>query len=157
MDVFTKKKRSEVMSKIRCKDTKPEFFVRSALHRLGYRFRLHAPKLPGKPDLVFPKYKALIFVHGCFWHGHECHLFKWPKSREKFWRTKILKNRENDKKVYNALKKSEWRIATIWECAIKGKNRTDPENLIHNVSSWLESNRRSREIKGKADGKKRVW
>ena len=156
MDVFTKKKRSEVMSQIRHKDTKPEFFVRSALHRLGYRFRLHARKLPGKPDLVFPKYKALIFVHGCFWHGHECHLFKWPKSRKKFWRTKILKNRENDKRAYNALEKSDWRIAIIWECAIKGKNKLTPESLINDVSSWLKSDRRSREIKGKTDGKKRL-
>jgi DNA mismatch endonuclease, patch repair protein len=103
VDVFTKKKRSEVMSRIRGKNTKPEIFVRSTLHQQGFRFRLHVPSLPGKPDLVFSKYKALIFVHGCFWHGHNCHLFKWPFTREEFWRKKILKNRDNDQKALKAL------------------------------------------------------
>jgi len=140
------------MSKIRCKDTKPEFFVRSALHRLGYRFRLHDPKLPGKPDLVFKKYKALIFVHGCFWHGHECHLFKWPKSRENFWRTKISKNRDNDKKAIAALQALKWRMLIVWECAIKGKERGNPEQIVQEIEDWLVSGEAYHFIRGQMNG-----
>jgi DNA mismatch endonuclease, patch repair protein len=152
MDVFTKEKRSEVMSRIRGRDTKPEYFIRSGIHRLGYRFRLHVPDLPGKPDLVLPKYTAIIFVHGCFWHGHECHLFKWPKSRVDFWRKKILKNRENDEKVLNTLKISDWRVLVIWECALKGKERIDPKRVIEEVAGWLESGEDYHEIKGRTNG-----
>ncbi len=88
-DVVSRAKRGEMMSGIRGKNTKPELVIRSALHRAGYRFRLHTRSLPGKPDLVLPKYRAAIFVNGCFWHGHDCHLFKWPGTRKDFWRAKI--------------------------------------------------------------------
>jgi DNA mismatch endonuclease, patch repair protein len=151
-DVFTKEKRSEVMSRIRGKNTKPEYFVRSALHQQGFRFRLHVPNLPGKPDLVFPKYNALIFVHGCFWHGHDCHLFKWPSTREEFWRTKILSNRENDQRVLKALKKKGWRVLVVWECAIKGKKRLDSKEVIKKISTWLKSTNILKEIKGRSCG-----
>lgn len=149
MDVFSKEKRSQVMSQIRGKDTKPEKFIRSALHRIGYRYRLHVSDFPGKPDLVFPKYKAVIFVHGCFWHGHNCHLFKWPKSRVEFWETKIFKNRENDNKSVNNLKTLGWRILLVWECAIKGKTKLEPTRLIEDVVQWLESEKKTYEILGR--------
>jgi len=149
MDVFSKEKRSQVMSRIRGKDTKPEKFIRNALHRIGYRYRLHVSDLPGKPDLVFPKYKAVIFVHGCFWHGHNCHLFKWPKSRVEFWETKIMKNRENDNNSVNNLKTLGWRILLVWECAIKGKTKLEPARIIEDVVQWLESEKNFKEILGR--------
>jgi len=149
MDVFSKEKRSQVMSRIRGKDTKPEKFIRNALHRIGYRYRLHVSDLPGKPDLVFPKYKAVIFVHGCFWHGHNCHLFKWPKSRVEFWETKIMKNRENDNNSVNNLKTLGWRILLVWECAIKGKTKLESAQIIEDVVQWLESEKNFKEILGR--------
>ena len=91
-DIVTAQERSRMMAGIRGKNTKPELAIRSALHRLGIRFRLHDKGLPGKPDLVFPKYRAVVLVHGCFWHGHDCHLFRWPKTRSEFWRHKIGAN-----------------------------------------------------------------
>lgn len=141
------------MSLIRGRDTKPELFIRSALHHLGYRYRLHVPDLPGKPDLVFPKYKAIIFVHGCFWHGHNCHLFKWPKSREQFWKAKIQKNRENDKRVLKQLRALDWRVLLAWECSIKGKTRLDPTNMVGNICRWLKSCNKFCETKGRGNKK----
>jgi DNA mismatch endonuclease (patch repair protein) len=123
MDVFTPEKRSEVMSRIRGRDTKPELVLRSMLHRLGYRFTVHGPKnksLPGKPDLVLPKHRTVIFVHGCFWHGHEnCPAFRLPKSRRTFWKNKIEGNRARDLRNENALRALGWHVVTIWECALK--------------------------------------
>lgn len=107
------------MAGIRGKDTKPELMVRSALHRVGFRYRLHDKKLPGKPDLVFPKYSSVIFVHGCFWHGHMCKDFKWPKTRAGFWRDKIEGNVARDKAAMTSLTNSGWRIHIVWECELK--------------------------------------
>lgn len=140
------------MSGIRGKDTRPEMVIRSGLHARGFRFRLHDPALPGKPDLVFPKYRAVIFVHGCFWHGHECHLFKWPSSRAAFWKNKIRGNIRNDTRNLGLLgKKYKWRVLVIRECALKGKTRLGPERILSAASSWLNSNSKYREIKGKDD------
>ncbi len=156
-DVVSPQKRSEMMAGIRGKDTKPEYFIRKALHKLGYRYLLHARKIPGKPDLVLPKYRAVIFVHGCFWHGHSCHLFKWPQSRTDFWRSKILKNQANDEKALNALESADWRVLVVWECAIKGKERLDPQEIIDAVTGWLHSDEYYYEIRGSnVGGKKRV-
>ena len=123
MDIFTPEKRSEVMSRIRGGDTKPELALRSMLHRLGYRFTVHGPKnksLPGRPDLVLPKYRTVIFVHGCFWHGHEnCRHFRLPKSRHEWWRQKIEGNQARDLRNENALRALGWHVVTIWECALK--------------------------------------
>lgn len=129
-DVVSKQKRSEMMAGIWGKNTKPEIVVRKGLHALGFRFRIHDRKLPGKPDLVLPKYNAAIFVHGCFWHGHDCHLFKWPQSRTDFWREKILGNRANDEKALDALEKAGWRVLVIWECALKGKEKLVPDHVM---------------------------
>ena len=113
------------MSRIRSKNTKPELIVRSFLHRHGFRFRLHDKKLPGKPDIVLKKYKTAIFVHGCFWHGHEgCKYFVVPKTRTKWWLKKIAGNIENDSKKMKGLKKAGWKIIQIYECRLK-KNKTE--------------------------------
>src|SRR6476469_8441462 len=98
-----------MMSGIRGKDTNPEMILRRGLHRRGFRFRLHGSELPGKPDLIFPRHRAVLFAHGCFWHGHGCHLFKWPKSREQFWRTKIGQNCERDRIAVAKLRENGWR------------------------------------------------
>jgi DNA mismatch endonuclease (patch repair protein) len=135
-DVFTPEKRSEVMSRIRGRDTKPELALRSMLHRLGYRFTVHAPNnrlLPGKPDLVLPKLRTVIFVHGCFWHGHEhCPHFRLPKSRRAWWKQKIHGNRERDLRNENTLREAGWHVVTIWECALKtAAAREWLENRMH--------------------------
>jgi DNA mismatch endonuclease (patch repair protein) len=108
------------MSRIKGKDTKPEIQVRSYLHRLGLRFRLHDKKLAGKPDIVLPRYKTVIFVNGCFWHGHEnCRYFTVPKTRTEWWLAKITGNCEKDVRASRELKKAGWKVITIWECDLK--------------------------------------
>lgn len=136
------------MSGIRGKDTKPELLVRKALHRRGFRFRLHPKDVPGKPDLVLPKWRAAILVHGCFWHGHDCHLFRMPSTRRDFWETKIRRNRERDAEVRSALADTGWRRLVIWECALKGKVRLDFELLINRTSSWIKGSDPESEIAG---------
>ena len=129
MDTLTKEKRSWNMSRIKGKNTKPELKVRSLLHRLGYRFRLHKKDLPGSPDIVLPKYKAVIFVHGCFWHRHkECKLAYKPKSRVNFWEDKFKENMERDRIKLGELKKSGWNVLVVWES--QTKNTSDLENLL---------------------------
>ena len=125
------------MSGIRGKNTKPELIIRKALHRKGFRFRLYDKNLPGKPDIVLPKYRAVILVQGCFWHGHNCHLFKWPSSRPEFWKDKIEGNRVRDIRNQQALLNSGWRIFTLWECALKGKTRLPFDQVVSLIESWL--------------------
>jgi len=124
-DVFTPEKRSAVMARIRGGDTGPERVVRSLLHRAGYRFTVHGPlnrTLPGRPDLVLPKYRTVVFVHGCFWHGHEnCPDFRLPKSRADWWSAKIAGNQARDLRVESALRALGWHVVTIWACAVKTK------------------------------------
>ena len=136
------------MAGIRGSNTKPELTIRSALHRQGYRYRLHRKDLPGKPDLVFPRHRAIILVHGCFWHGHCCHLFKWPKTREEFWRNKIASNIERDRRQFAALVSTGWRVATVWECALKGRRRLPIEMVTEACATWLESGERELELSG---------
>ena len=126
------------MSGIRGRDTKPEMIIRKGLHARGYRYRLHSRALPGKPDLVFPSRKAAIFVHGCFWHGHDCPLFKWPSTRADWWRAKIEGNRDRDQFVRAELAGMGWRQLRVWECALKGRQRRDPDELLDVVAAWLE-------------------
>lgn len=126
-DVFSKEKRSEVMRAVKGKDTKPEVALRKALFALGYRYRLNVKGLPGKPDLVFPKHRTVIFVHGCFWHGHKCKRgARTPKSNTDYWLEKIARNKRRDKKNAAALKKLGWRVITVWECELKS---LDPAKL----------------------------
>ena len=120
MDIWTKEKRSQVMSKIRSKNTKPEILLRSALHALRYRFRIHRKDLPGKPDIAFSKQKLVIFVHGCFWHYHkDCNEGRIPSSNSKFWKEKLEKNVAKDEKVTNDLIAMDWKVLTVWECEIE--------------------------------------
>lgn len=124
MDVHDKKTRSYNMSRIKSSDTKPELLVRKFLFTNGFRYRLHVKGLPGKPDIVLPKYRAVIFVHGCFWHGHEgCKYFKIPGTRTSWWINKIHKNRENDLKNMASLRQEQWKVITIFECDLKSERR----------------------------------
>lgn len=119
-DVHNSETRSYNMSRIRSKNTKPEMLVRKFLHVNGYRYRLHDKKLPGKPDIVLPKYRTVIFVHGCFWHGHaHCKYYMVPKTRTDWWLQKINNNIANNDKVVAALKKDGWKIIIIWGCELK--------------------------------------
>jgi len=150
-DVVTPEVRRRMMQSIRGKDTKPELTIRSGLHALGFRFCLHRRSLPGTPDLVFPGRNAVIFVHGCFWHQHQCHLFKWPSTREEFWRKKIMTNASNDAKNIVALRKDGWRVLVIWECSLKGKTRLADGEPVLRAARWLEGNSSLNEIKGLTD------
>lgn len=136
VDVVDRATRSRMMSGIRARNTKPEIMIRSLLHRHGFRFRLHVRDLPGNPDIVLPRYHAVIFVHGCFWHGHDCPLFKWPSTRPDFWRDKIGRNRANDHKASEALLVSGWRVGIVWECAIRGADK-NTEGIAQNLADWL--------------------
>lgn len=135
-----------MMSGIRGSDTQPELAVRKVLHARGFRYRLHGKSLPGKPDLVFPKYNAVIFVHGCFWHMHQCHLFKWPSTRTEFWKEKISANHERDQKTIQALRQDGWRVLVIWECVLKGKFKMELSSLINEIEKWLLSDCPYRQI-----------
>jgi len=137
------------MSGIQGKDTIPELKIRSALHKLGYRYKLHDKHLPGKPDLVFPKYNAVILIHGCFWHLHNCLLFKWPSTRPEFWKDKITGNKERDEKNLLLLNEKNWRTLIIWECAMKGKYKLDFGSTIISISEWLKSSDKYAEITGR--------
>lgn len=125
------------MAGIRGKDTRPEMILRRGLHARGYRFRLHVRRLPGSPDLVFPGRRAVIFVHGCFWHGHGCHLFRLPATRQEFWRAKIEGNVARDAAAEGALEADGWRVLTIWECALKGRERLPVEEVLDRAAKWL--------------------
>ena len=118
-DIFSKRKRSEIMASISGNETKPEISVRKFLFKEGFKFRKNVKTLAGTPDIVLPKYQTIVFVHGCFWHGHNCNKAKLPTSNAKFWKTKIQNNIERDKKVKAELKKSGWTVLTIWECKLK--------------------------------------
>jgi DNA mismatch endonuclease, patch repair protein len=149
-DIVSTEVRSRMMSGIKGKDTKPELVLRKGLHACGLRFRTHA-NLPGRPDLVFPKWKAVLFVHGCFWHSHGCHLFKWPKSRDEFWRPKINSNATRDRINISKLLKSGWRVGVVWECALKGRTKLDSTLVIKKCSGWIKSNRKRFELTGAED------
>ena len=136
------------MSGIRGTNTKPEVLLRKGLHARGFRFRLHDRSLPGKPDIVLPRYRAVIFAHGCFWHGHDCHLFKWPSTRPEFWQGKIERNRTVDARSEAALAEAGWRQAIIWECALKGRTRLPTQDVISACADWLQSDRQRLEIRG---------
>lgn len=136
------------MSGIHSRNTKPEMLVRKALHKNGFRYRLHDSRISGRPDLVFPRYHAVLFVHGCFWHGHNCSLFRMPETRNEFWKDKIRKNRERDVVVREMLEDTGWRLGIVWECSLKGKNRIGKEEIVKRIIAWLGSDTRELEIRG---------
>jgi len=143
VDVMSSAVRSALMSRIRTRNTKPEVTVRRQLWARGFRFRLHAKGLAGKPDLVLPKWKAAVFVHGCFWHRHEgCPLFRLPKTRADFWDAKLSANRQRDLAVVRSLLDMNWRVAVVWECAI----RLDSSAASDRLSEWISSDRKGIEI-----------
>ncbi|MGY6410768.1 MAG: very short patch repair endonuclease [Alkalilacustris sp.] len=135
--------RSEVMASVRHKDTRPEMVVRRGLHAIGLRFRLHRKDLPGRPDLVFPRYRAAVFVHGCFWHAHQgCPGFRLPKSRQEFWQPKLLGNRMRDERDRAALLDAGWRVLIVWECAIRQRD------VLPEIVAWLAGGESQGEISG---------
>lgn len=133
MDRLSPERRSWLMSRIKGANTKPEIAVRSLLHRMGYRFRLHRRDLPGTPDVVLPGRTAVVFVHGCFWHGHACKRAKMPKTREDYWAQKIDANRRRDARKRRQLKALGWKVVIVWECETK-----KPEKLIKKLHSALD-------------------
>lgn len=141
MDIWTKEKRSEVMGKIKGKNTKPELILRSQLFRHGFRFRIHQKNLPGKTDIVLAKYKTTIFVHGCFWHYHkDCKEGRIPATNSKFWQEKLLKNVEKDERHIIALKEMEWKVIVVWECEIEKHLEQTLEKLIYEITLQSNSN-----------------
>lgn len=133
-DIYDERKRSTLMSGIRVRDTKPEKIVRSVLHRLGYRFRLQRRDLPGRPDIVLPKYKTVIFVHGCFWHQHEgCRKARRPKSNQEFWNSKLDANVHRDHRNQAALEELGWHVIVVWEC-----ETSHPDNISEKLSNHLQ-------------------
>jgi len=137
VDVHTPDRRRKNMQAIRGKNTTPELVVRKLLFARGCRYRLHVTDLPGAPDIVLPRYRAVIFVHGCFWHGHDCYLFKLPQTRSDFWRNKIDANCTRDSRHVQALLASGWRVLTVWECALKGRLKQSPDVLAARIAEWV--------------------
>lgn len=137
MDIISPERRSALMSRIRGKDTGIEVTVRKGLHRLGFRYQLGGARLPGRPDIVLAKYRTAIFVHGCFWHGHDCPLFRLPKTRTEFWRTKIEANRRRDARKSAELLASGWTVETVWECQIRNLAASEAENVIRDLAARI--------------------
>lgn len=140
MDIFSKEQRHKVMSHIRGKDTSIEKKIRSALHRAGFRFRVCDRRYPGSPDLVLPRYYAVIFVNGCFWHAHEnCDYYRIPKSNIEFWQKKFTRNRQRDQQNRQLYHDRCWRVCTVWECAIRGKDsKKKIEKVTEDIIQWLD-------------------
>ena len=150
IDVVDRATRSRMMAGIRGKNTKPELLIRRGLHARGFRYRLHSDSICGKPDMVLRRYRAAIFVHGCFWHGHGCHLFRMPATRTEFWQAKIARNRERDEEVRVALRESGWRQLVVWECALKGRTRIDFESLMDRICAWVTGSDAEGQMEGEA-------
>ena len=147
-DVVSRETRSRMMSGIRASDTKPELLIRKGLHSLGFRYRLHDRSLPGNPDIVFGPRRAAIFVHGCFWHAHECGLFKWPRTRPEWWKDKLMANRRRDSLVRDQIRDIGWRQLVIWECAIRGTGRRDLAEVMDITRIWISDSCVDEEITG---------
>ena len=150
-DVHSPEVRSRNMAAIRGKDTKPELIVRRELHADGFRYKLHDRSLPGKPDLVFPKYRAVVFVHGCFWHGHDCPYFHLPATRTDFWKEKIGRTKKLDAERMSALLEDGWRVGEVWECALRGRNKLILGQVIRSLEDWLVGAKRCVVIRGKTN------
>jgi DNA mismatch endonuclease (patch repair protein) len=141
-DVFSRKKRSEIMGRIGSENTKPEIGLRKALHQLGYRFRLHVKDLPGKPDIVLPRYRTAVQVRGCFWHSHSCIDGHIPKTRRAYWEPKLRANQQRDARNDRALRKQRWSVIVVWECKIA--SRIGLEREAKRICRVLDANRAKR-------------
>lgn len=146
MDTVDKQTRSRIMSSVGQKDTGPEMLLRTLLHGAGLRYRLYDRTLPGSPDLVFPKFGAVVFVHGCYWHSHGCYRSTVPKSRRSFWERKFSANRRRDSRDVGALNTLGWRVMVVWECSLKGKSACPHDAVAQAVKVWLESSARFAEF-----------
>ncbi len=140
MDVHDKETRSYNMSRIKGKDTKPEEIVRKYLFSQGFRYRKNDPKLPGKPDVVLPKYRIVIFVNGCFWHHHDCRYFVWPKNNAEFWKEKINRNVERDLRNVAELEKMGWHVVNVWECELKNNREKTLQDLVAEIDETQNAN-----------------
>lgn len=147
-DPLTPEQRSYCMSRIRGTDTRPELILRRGLHALGFRFRLHDRKLPGTPDLILPKHHAVIWVHGCFWHGHDCPLFRLPATRTEFWSAKIAANQQRDARALTAAQDTGWRTLVLWECALRGRGKLPLDEMLAQARGWLLGSEPSGKIEG---------
>lgn len=131
--------RSRMMSGIKSQNTKPEVFIRKALHAVGFRYVLGGGGLPGKPDLIFPSRRAVVFVNGCFWHRHDCELFKWPRTNKQFWQQKLDGNSKRDSRIKRQLNVLGWRVFTVWECELRKTKYKIPNNAVSRVSRLLKN------------------
>ena len=147
-DPLTTEQRRLNMSRIKGSDTKPEMLVRKGLHSLGFRYRLHGKGLPGKPDLVFSSSRAVVFVHGCFWHRHSCSLGVLPRSNAAFWDAKLAANKERDETNERRLIAAGWRVATVWECALRGPARLPVEQVLKRLANFVQGNATSLMLRG---------
>nr|WP_313217010.1 very short patch repair endonuclease [Stenotrophomonas geniculata] len=144
VDSLTPEQRSAQMSRIRGANTKLEVLVRKGLHARGLRYRLGGAGLPGRPDIVLPKYRTVVFVHGCFWHGHDCPLYRLPKTRTEFWEEKIGKNRARDQKVIAALEECGWHVLVVWECSLRGLKTSQQASAIDTLAHDIHSHQAQR-------------
>ena len=138
-DIFTAEQRRKCMSSIRRENTEPELLLRSALHKSGLRYRLHYKSLPGSPDIVFPKFHVVLFVHGCYWHSHGCYKSSTPKSQRDFWINKFKANQERDQRNIKSIQEQGWRVIIVWECALKGKTSLPISTVVETIKTWLHS------------------
>lgn len=150
-DIVPPEVRSRMMSGIRSKDTRHEVALRKMLHAAGFRYRLHRRDMLGTPDITLPRHGATVFVHGCFWHGHECHLFKWPSTNRARWTEKILSNRHRDEETKRRLLEGGWRVCMVWECATRGRYRRSVEEVAECVIKWIQSSTTLCEVSGMAE------
>lgn len=134
VDRVDKQTRGRIMAAVHSKDTKPELALRKALFKLGFRYRIHVKRLPGKPDMSFPQYRAVVFINGCFWHWHGCKNTRLPSDNAEYWNAKIKRNRQRDKENYEKLLSNGWRVLIVWECAL---GKTKLNNTINQVRNWL--------------------
>ena len=149
MDTVSPETRSRIMSNVGHKNTGPERLLRSALHRSGLRYRLHVRELPGTPDLVFPRFGAVAFVHGCYWHSHGCYKSTMPKSNRSYWRAKFRANKLRDERNRSELQESGWRVLVVWECSLHRKHALSLDDIVATIVSWLEGTDKYLEISGR--------
>jgi DNA mismatch endonuclease, patch repair protein len=147
-DVVDAATRSRMMAGIKGANTRPEVAIRKALHARGLRYRLHVGGLPGRPDIFFPRHRAAVFVHGCFWHGHDCSLFRMPDTRREFWSAKIERNRERDARSTEALQLARYRVLTIWECAVRGPGKVGIDETADRAAEWVRSGSPTLDLRG---------
>jgi DNA mismatch endonuclease (patch repair protein) len=139
MDVLTREQRRLNMSRIRSRDTTPEILVRKGLHAAGFRFRLHQRQLPGRPDLVLARYRTVIFINGCFWHSHGCHISRIPDTRQEYWKPKLDRNATRDREAQEALRVAGWRVVRVWECALRGRTRLTEDSALQKIADFIRN------------------